>query len=169
MTAFSLIFDTVELREPTDDAIAEAPSIGEATLQHMDDGRAIIVSPQATQENIVGFYIKCFDKYEAQELARSGVMVFDGDRIFESLTEKEKALFNVCAEEECHVDNPLIGKIVSKLDFHKSTEYMQLDLPIKYYCPILPALLPNEMQFLKTAAKPNIIITINTNKTKINY
>ncbi|GGE69877.1 hypothetical protein GCM10011533_22840 [Streptosporangium jomthongense] len=169
MSIFTILNETVEHREANDGAIAETPSIGEAVIHRMADGRVIFVSPQATQANVSGFYIQCFDKQEAQELARCGVIVFDGDKIYDSLSKTEKNLFQSCREDECYVDNPVVQKIASALLLQESTGQSVLDLPIRYYCVATPILLPNEFEFLKTATRANVTININTAHTKITY
>lgn len=169
MSAFTIISTMDKHHKANNEAIVEDPNIGEAKIRYLEDGRAIFVSPQATKGDIDGFYITCCDDQEAQALARHGVIVFDGDKIYEFLTEREKDVFNACIEDECYVDNPVVKKIVSALLLHKSSCESVLDLPIKYHCAVAPVLLPNEFEFLKTANKPNTIITIYTNKTQINH
>jgi len=169
MAVFSIYSETTEHREPNERGISEHPSIGEAEIHFMEDGRAFFVSSQATNETLVGLYIECIGKSEAQDLASLGVIVFDGDKIFDSMTDQEKNLFNACVRQGCYVDNPVIEKIASALIFQNSCGDKPLDLPVKYYCPIFPVLLPNEMAFLKTAKSPKLNITINTNRNEINY
>lgn len=169
MAVLSIYSETTEHREPNEECISEHPSIGKAEIHYMEDGRAFFVSSQATNDTIAGFYIECIGEREAQDLARLGVIIFDGDKIFDSLTDQEKHLFNVCVRQECYVDNPVIEKIASALIFQNSCGDKPLDLPIKYYCPVFPVLLPNEVAFLKTAKSPKLNITINTNHNEINY
>jgi len=156
-------------RKANNEAIIADSSIGEAMIHHMEDGRPVFISPQATKGDIDGFYVPCTDDQEARDLACHGVIIFDGDTIFESLTEREKNLFNACIEDECYVDNPVVKKIASALLLQKSSDESVLDLPIRYYCAVTPVLLPNEFEFLKTAKRSNVAITINAVHAQINH
>ena len=169
MCVFSILSMTDEHRKANNEAIIEDSSIGEAIIQRMEDGRSVFVSPKATGSDIDGFYIPCTDDQEARDLACHGVIIFDGDAIFESLTEREKNVFNACIEDECYVDNPVVKKIASALLLQKSSDESVLDLPIRYYCAVTPVLLPNEFEFLKTAKRSNVAITINAVHAQINH
>ncbi|WP_303292359.1 hypothetical protein [Marinobacter sp. SS5-14b] len=169
MSAFTIISTMDKHHRANNEAITEDPNIGETTIQYLEDGRAFFVCPQATRDDIDGFYITCCNDEEAQELARQGVIVFDGDKIYESLTQREKDVFNACIEDECYIDNPVVTKIASALLLQKSSGKSVMSLPIRYYCSAAQVLLPNEFEFLKTANKPSTIITIHTNKTQINH
>lgn len=169
MFVFSFLSMIDQHRKANNEAIVEDSSIGEAIIRHMEDGRSMFISPQATNSDIDGFYIPCVDDQEARDLARHGVIIFDGDAIFESLTEREKNVFNACIEDECYVDNPVVKKIASALLLQKSSDESVLDLPIRYYCAVTPVLLPNEFEFLKTAKRSNVAITINAVHAQINH
>lgn len=169
MCVFSIISMTDEHRKANNEAIIEDSSIGEAMIHHMEDGRPVFVSPKATESHIDGFYIPCVDDEEAHDLACQGVIIFDGDKIYDSLTQREKNVFDACIEDECYVDNPVVKKIASALLLQKSSDDSVLDLPIRYYYAAAPVLLPNEFEFLKTAKKSNVAITINAVHAQINY
>lgn len=167
MEPFSIFCNEGEFREAIDDSMAAESCIGELAIEHMEDGRTILVSPQATQ-NVVGLYIPCHHVSDAMELANSGVTVLDGDKIFESLDEKEKENFLRFVDGEVS-DNLLVNKIIRNLFLIKDEPETGFYLPVRYFRSANPVLLPNEMRFLKTAHRPNTLITINTATTEINY
>src|SRR5690554_5494965 len=104
MSIFSIRSTMDKHRKANSEAIVEDPNICEAKIHYLEDGRAIFVSPEATKGDIDGYYITCCDDWEAQELASHGVIVFDGDKIYDFLTEREKNVFNACIEDECYLD-----------------------------------------------------------------
>lgn len=165
MTAFSILFETDELRDAINDSISQDTRIGELSIHHTDDGRAILVSPRAT-ENLVGYYIPCHDKEEAEYLADCGVTIFCSKKMFDSLSDKKKNDFLNHLETK-YQENTLLDELALQLELRKTDSESKFDFPVSYHCSVQPILLPVEMRLLKTETRSCQKITINVGKISV--
>ncbi|WP_417536608.1 hypothetical protein [Methylophaga sp.] len=147
MTVFSINFENEDVQVIMDQAIRDCALIGEASIQYTDDGRAFFVSAHATADKM-GFYIPCADKEEANNLADVGVVIFDGDLIFESLSTRRKELFRSQIAEE-HEENTMLDEVIGILDLQIDNSSGWSNLPIKLHCLVSPIFLPHEINLLR--------------------
>jgi len=121
-------------------------------IDETDDGRVLFVS-KLIGPYVVGAFAPIETLEDAERFGRLGTMVIDADRIFTSIEPQDQD--EVIKElQECADTNFLAFEIITRIFITLEDPTSFELLPLKFYCPHIPILLPiesklarNEIQF----------------------
>jgi hypothetical protein len=164
MFPFSIHTNRHEFKVIINEQLPNTYGIGTFSIHRTADGRPLFVSDSACHK-MLGYFHPSHSESEAIELAQAGVVVFDGDEIFDSLSKLDQQLILDSFGDDDAED--IFEAVTSLLIQWQEAPDCISEIPIKFLSPRTPVLQPMEYNLLTTGQRPLVNITINTQTTSV--